>query len=100
MEAHLVSRETRRILGGLTPQQVKSLSPEVRAARAAYIADSGYQLDSVFDSGATELRADHSDKDDWTGTRKDGTESLDRLAGLGYQVAEDGSIYAPESEDE
>ena len=95
-----MSRETRRILGGLMPQQVKSLSPEVRAARAAYIADSGYQLDSVFDSGVTELRADHSDKDDWAGTRHYGTESLDRLAGLGYQVGEDGSVYKPEPEDE
>lgn len=93
-----MSRESRRVLGGLTPQQVKSLSPEVRAARAAYIADSGYQLDSVFDSGVTELRADHPDKDHWEGTRKDGGESLDRLTELGYQVAEDGALYEPEDD--
>ena len=99
MEAHLVSRETRRVLGGLTPQQIKRLSPEVRSARAAYIADSGYQLDRLFHSGVTELRADHPDKDQWDGTRKDGAESLDRLSELGYQLGADGALYEPEADD-
>lgn len=95
-----MSREAKTILGGLTSAQVARLSPEVRRARAAYIADSYAELDGLFAGGATELRSDHPDKDDWAKTRRqtNEVESLNQLLDVGYQVGEDGAIYEPESE--
>jgi len=95
-------RESKMILGGLTPAQVNRLSPEVRKARAAYIAESYAELDGLFQGGVTELRHDHPDKDDWAKSRRQANEgeSLDRLQELGFQLGEDGSLYDPVSEDE
>lgn len=79
---------------------MQALSPEVRAARAAYLMDSGAQLDGLFAQGVTELRSDHPDKDDWSGSRRTGVESLDRLTELGYQLDEDGTLRDPVPDDE
>jgi len=91
-----MARESKRILGGLTAAQVHNLSPEVRKARAAYISDSGRQISGLFETGVTELRQDHPDKDGWASSqRAQPTESLDRLLELGYQVDEDSNVYEP-----
>ena len=88
--------ELKTIKGGLTPAQVRRLSPEVRAARAAYLRDSGAQLDDLFRGGVTELRSDNPDKDEWAGSRKRSVESLDFLTDeVGYQIDEAGNIYGP-----
>lgn len=88
--------ESRTIRGGLTPAQVGRLSPEVRAARAAYLADSGAQLETLFDSGVTELRSDDPDKDVWSGKARNVVESLDLLSEVGYQFDTDGNVYEPD----
>ena len=88
--------ESKTIRGGLSPAQVKGLSPEVRAARAAYLSDSAAQLDGMFESGVTELRADDPDKDVWPGRPRSAVESLDLLLEVGYQIDTDGNVYEPE----
>ena len=90
--------ESRTIRGGLTPAQVQRLSPEVRAARAAYLSDSAAQLDSLFEAGVTELRSDDPDKDHWSGEPRNRVESLDNLLEIGYQIDNDANLYDPEAE--
>jgi len=89
-----MSREVKTIRGGLTAAQIHRLSPEVRAARAAYISDSGAQIESLFQAGVTELRGDDPDKEVWAG-KKDNVESLDNLLEIGYQIDEAGTLYEP-----
>jgi hypothetical protein len=93
-----MSRERTRVLGGLTSAQVRSLSPEVLAARSAYLSDTGIQLDQLFTRGVRELATDHPDKefliDSWRG-KPDNVISLDGMIERGYQIDIDGLVYEP-----
>ena len=92
-----MARERNQIFGGLSKKQVHSLPEEVREARAAYIADSGQQIDGLFAEGVTELPSDSPHKTNWAETRRARIPivSLDQLVTLGYQIDQDGHTYKP-----